>query len=336
MIWKIKCEKYIKKQTGFEIQEGLCYDNREWGNCLNKNEQVRRYKSMKKKILLMALCGSMLLPASVWGEEQTSEQTVDEAQIDESEVTVVQDRVTLAEDTDVLDYPGRKEGNVIGEVLAEDEVSRTGTISEIWSRIIFEDENGEEKTGYIPTSMLEGYQSQTESKDDSDEAVEAGIIHKSSGEGIFADAVDGVTLTGGDKGVLVGDVVMASADSSLRPLGTFRITHYCPCSICCGPWADGVTSTGSTAVTNRTIAVDPSVIPYGSRVVINGQVYIAEDCGGAIKNNRIDIYVGSHAEAEEKGVFETEVYLLEDGQTSEMTEEIQEENVEPQEENQDE
>ena len=69
---------------------------------------------MKKKILLMALCASMLLPASVWGEEQTSEQTADEAQIDESEVTVVQDRVTLAEDTDVLDYPGRKEGNVIG------------------------------------------------------------------------------------------------------------------------------------------------------------------------------------------------------------------------------
>ncbi len=70
-------------------------------------------------------------------------------------------------------------------------------------------------------------------------------------------------------------------------------------------------------MTNRTIAVDPTVIPYGSKVVINGQVYVAEDCGGAIKKNRIDIYVGSHAEAETKGVYETEVYLLEEGQPDE-------------------
>lgn len=285
---------------------------------------------MKKKIMIMVLCVSTLMTVPVFGEENVSSQTTDTIQIDESEVTAVQDTVTIAEDTDVLDYPGRKEGNVIGEVLAEDEVSRTGTISDTWSRIVFEDENGEEQTGYVPNSILKGY----EEESTSDGAVEAGIIHKSSGTGIFADAVEGVTQTGGDQGILVGDVVMASADSSLRPLGTFRITHYCPCSICCGPWANGVTSTGSTAVTNRTIAVDPTVIPYGSKVVIDGQVYIAEDCGGAIKNNRIDIYVGSHAEAEEKGVYETEVYLLEEGQSSEVTEDLQEENVDVQAENQ--
>ncbi|MEI3219112.1 MAG: 3D domain-containing protein [Lachnoclostridium sp.] len=43
--------------------------------------------------------------------------------------------------------------------------------------------------------------------------------------------------------------------------------------------------------TGRTIAVDASVIPYGSVVVINGHAYVAEDCGGAIKGNKIDIYV---------------------------------------------
>ena len=91
---------------------------------------------------------------------------------------------------------------------------------------------------------------------------------------------------------------------------------------------------GVVSVTNRTIAVDPTVIPYGSKVVIDGQVYIAEDCGGAIKNNRIDIYVGSHAEAEEKGVYETEVYLLEEGRSSEEAENLQEENMDIQEENQ--
>ena len=50
------------------------------------------------------------------------------------------------------------------------------------------------------------------------------------------------------------------------------------------------------------------MIPYGSKVVINGQVYVAEDCGGAIKKNRIDIYVATHAEGEAKGTYDTEVY----------------------------
>ena len=63
-------------------------------------------------------------------------------------------------------------------------------------------------------------------------------------------------------------------------------------------------------MTNRTVAVDPTIIPYGSKLVINGQVYVAEDCGGAIKGNRIDIYVGSHAEGNQRGKYATDVYLL--------------------------
>ena len=113
-----------------------------------------------------------------------------------------------------------------------------------------------------------------------------------------------------ENGVQVGTPIAASSDANLVDLGVFKITHYCPCSICCGPYANGITSTGVTATTNHTIAVDPSVIPYGSKVVINGQVYVAEDCGGAIKNKRIDIYVATHAEGEAKGTYDTEVYLL--------------------------
>ena len=81
-----------------------------------------------------------------------------------------------------------------------------------------------------------------------------------------------------------------------------------------------------TATTNRTIAVDPTVIPYGSKVVINGQVYVAEDW--LSKNNRIDIYMGSHAEALNSGVFDVEVYLLEEGSSVQGIEGIQEGNQE--------
>lgn len=38
-----------------------------------------------------------------------------------------------------------------------------------------------------------------------------------------------------------------------------------------------MTSTGVTAVEGKTIAVDPTVIPYGSTILINGNEYIAEE-----------------------------------------------------------
>lgn len=99
-------------------------------------------------------------------------------------------------------------------------------------------------------------------------------------------------------------------EPELVSLGEFKITHYCPCPKCCGEWADGITYTGTQATEGRTIAVDPSVIPLGSVVVIDGQEYIAEDIGGAIQGNRIDVYMDSHQAALEAGVKYSEIYIL--------------------------
>lgn len=89
----------------------------------------------------------------------------------------------------------------------------------------------------------------------------------------------------------------------------YKITAYCPCAKCCGKFADGITSTGAVATAGRTIAVDPEVIPYGSIVVIDGNEYVAEDCGGAIKGNRIDMFFNTHAEALEYGVQNKQVVI---------------------------
>ena len=94
-------------------------------------------------------------------------------------------------------------------------------------------------------------------------------------------------------------------------LGEYTITHYCACPECCGKWADGITATGTEATEGRTIAVDPDVIPYGTQIIIDGHIYIAEDCGGAIKGNRIDLYVDSHSEAINRGKITREVFLNE-------------------------
>lgn len=92
-------------------------------------------------------------------------------------------------------------------------------------------------------------------------------------------------------------------------LGNFLLTAYCPCSRCCGK-SDGITATGAAATAGRTIAVDPRVIPYGSQIEINGHIYTAEDCGGGIKNNKIDIFFNTHQEALNFGMKYADIYLI--------------------------
>ena len=93
-------------------------------------------------------------------------------------------------------------------------------------------------------------------------------------------------------------------------LGTFKLTAYCNCSKCCGKWAGGATASGAMPKANRTIAVDKRVIPLGTKVIINGKTYVAEDTGGAIKGKRIDIYFNSHKQAMNFGVKYAEVFKV--------------------------
>lgn len=85
---------------------------------------------------------------------------------------------------------------------------------------------------------------------------------------------------------------------------SFTITAYCGCEKCCDK-TDRITATGTHAVEGVTIAVDPTVIPYGSLVDIEGiGTFVAEDCGGAIKGNKIDIYFERHEYALKFGIWE--------------------------------
>ena len=106
-----------------------------------------------------------------------------------------------------------------------------------------------------------------------------------------------------------------SADTQItqnfKNLGSFRLSFYCTCEKCCGAYATGLTKSGTTVTEGRTIAVDPKVIPLGSRVYIDGYgVFIAEDVGSAIKENKIDIAVGNHEQALKLGIDEATVYLV--------------------------
>lgn len=77
---------------------------------------------------------------------------------------------------------------------------------------------------------------------------------------------------------------------------TMEATAYGPdCSGCSGVSATGMNLKDSSA---KVIAVDPSVIPLGSRVWVEGYgEAVAGDTGGAIKGNRIDVLYPSESEA---------------------------------------
>lgn len=101
----------------------------------------------------------------------------------------------------------------------------------------------------------------------------------------------------------------ASKPSRIK-LGTFIITYY-DADIACTGKTDGITNTGIKAKVGKTISVDPSIIPLGSKVYIEGLGYfVAEDTGGAIKENKIDVFVKTHKEANRLGKHKAEVYLI--------------------------
>ena len=91
-------------------------------------------------------------------------------------------------------------------------------------------------------------------------------------------------------------------------LGTFKLTAYCSCVECCGK-SDGITASGTKATAGRTVAVDRSLIPFGTKLMINGiDTYVAEDTGGAVRGMVIDIYFDSHREAQNFGVKYAKVF----------------------------
>lgn len=103
----------------------------------------------------------------------------------------------------------------------------------------------------------------------------------------------------------------AQITQNFKNLGSFRLSFYCSCEKCCGTQSTGLTKSGTTVTEGRTIAVDPTVIPLGSRVYIDGYgVFVAEDIGSAIKGNKIDIAVGNHEQALQLGIDNATVYLI--------------------------
>jgi len=83
---------------------------------------------------------------------------------------------------------------------------------------------------------------------------------------------------------------------------TVTATGYCPCTICCGASADGITATGRSA-SLKGIAADPKHITLGSRIDVPDYDTwcLVDDVGGKVKGNHIDLRFKTHEEAMQWG-----------------------------------
>ena len=93
----------------------------------------------------------------------------------------------------------------------------------------------------------------------------------------------------------------------------FEATAYCSCERCCGK-SDGITASGAPALENVTVAMDSS-IPFFTHIYIEGMgERIVQDRGGAINENKIDIYFDSHEDALNFGKQQIKLYFMEEYQ----------------------
>ena len=86
-----------------------------------------------------------------------------------------------------------------------------------------------------------------------------------------------------------------------------EVTAYCPCKICCGRQAKGITASGKSVRYNhgQFVAADTDILPLSSRIIVpgysGGRVVPVIDTGGAIEGHRLDVFFKTHAEAERWG-----------------------------------
>lgn len=93
-------------------------------------------------------------------------------------------------------------------------------------------------------------------------------------------------------------------------VGKYKITYYCDCKQCCGK-TNGITASGIKAQEGVTVAADTSKLPFGTRIYIKGIGWrTVQDRGGAIKGNRLDIYISSHNNPKPYNVKNLDVWMV--------------------------
>lgn len=134
---------------------------------------------------------------------------------------------------------------------------------------------------------------------------------------VEADAYCREKADGAPWAIVPGDTVATPSGAERAPLvepvptghwvsaGRHRMTHYCS-GRCCNGSNAGRTASGAPMATGHTVATGTE-FPFGTKLLIGDRIYTVEDRG--VPNGCVDILVGSHSEANRRGVFRSEIFV---------------------------
>lgn len=105
-------------------------------------------------------------------------------------------------------------------------------------------------------------------------------------------------------------IVVENEPEASKEMTVTATAYTAYCKGCSGTTAYGINLRENPDM--KVIAVDPKVIPLGTQVWVEGYGYaIAGDTGGAIKGNKIDVFIPTHDEAMQWGVKKVKIKILE-------------------------
>ena len=104
-------------------------------------------------------------------------------------------------------------------------------------------------------------------------------------------------------GNMNGNMITINGKQYKAKKEVFKCTAYCN---------DPITATGVKPRPMHTLAIDPKLYKYGTKIYIPyfNTIFTCEDCGGNIKGKRCDIYMGTYKECMNFGIKNLEVYIL--------------------------
>ena len=240
------------------------------------------------KAFTVAVMGTCILAAPVYADDSN----------------VTNDNIVMTEGVEVGIAPDGSisDGTLIDDVNNAPVAEGEAVLAEAPTNIIYVAEPTEAKGPEVldADAVKMGDKGVVEAKEDSAHDVEynGSIEELIATESNASDISNEDTETESDASKAQAEAAEGSTLGTGEVLGTFKLTGYCSCSKCQGGWGLW-TASGGKVTENRTVAVDRRAIPLGTWIDINlpgvgWRRYRAEDTGGGVKGNHIDIYVGNN------------------------------------------
>lgn len=294
----------------------------------------KQYQDMKKRIVYMYENGSASMLELLLSSEDLAQflnRAENIAQISQYDRDMLAKYKALQADIKAQEEQAEEEAQNINELLAEKSAKQqevqalTASTNENIQSYIYQISASQDEISALNTqisnadssiySLLQAAEAEKAAKE-AQAAQEAEAAAQSPGDGGnygTEESYDDYSESESDSNQDADDSSESSDSSSEGGssssqgtyLGTFTLTAYCNCAQCCGT-AGNLTASGTVPTAGRTVAM--AGVPFGTQLLINGNVYTVEDLGTPY--GHVDIYFNIHSEALAFGLQSAEVYRL--------------------------